>query len=86
MLVHLQLLCAQRGKELGFSWWVESSGKHIKHLTLQRISIQVLLHLPPLGRNLKGDFRDPNLGDESYGLGSCANQKRTHDFPLPRNT
>ena len=24
--VHLQLLCAQRGKQLGFSWHVESSG------------------------------------------------------------
>ena len=31
ILVHLQLLCAcaQRGKELEFSWWVKSSSKQL---------------------------------------------------------
>ena len=30
MLVHVQLLCTQRGKELGFSWRVENSSKQSK--------------------------------------------------------
>ena len=30
ILVHVQLLCALRGKELGFSWRVESSSKQSK--------------------------------------------------------
>ena len=38
ILVHLQLLCAQRGIELEF-------------MTSQRLSIQSVVHLPSFGRN-----------------------------------
>ena len=30
MLVHLQLLCVQPGRELGLSWRIESSSKQMK--------------------------------------------------------
>ena len=40
ILVHLQLLCAQSGKKLGFSWRVESSSKQLSLVTSQHPSIQ----------------------------------------------
>ena len=64
--VYLQLLCAKRGKDYGFSWcWrVESSRKQLKaHSWLHNAHrCKVLIYQPPFGRNLKRSLGIPNLG------------------------
>ena len=73
ILAHLLLLCAQRGKKLGFSWRVESSSNKSKaHSWLHNAyQFKVLLHLPPFGRNINAKWCpshyallqfDPSLG------------------------
>ena len=62
---------------------------HLQQLWLHNAhQFKVFLHLlPPFGRNLKGEFWDPQfwgLG-ECKGVGICTNRKPTHDFPITSN-
>ena len=61
--MHMQLMCAQCGKELGFSWQLENSNKQPKgHSRLQNAcQFKVLLHLQPFYRSLKCEFGVPPL-------------------------
>ena len=58
ILVHLQRLCAQRGKELEFCWQVESSSKQSKahSWVYNTYQFKVLLHRPLLGRYFSEKF------------------------------
>ena len=64
ILMHLQLPCAQRGKQLRFCWQVGSSSKKSKaHSRLTTpITTKLFLYLPPFGRNFKGGLVSPILG------------------------
>ena len=47
------------GKELGFSWRMESSSKTLLYNAYR---FKILLYLPPFGRNLKGVLAVYNMG------------------------
>ena len=79
-------------KKLGFSWRVESSSRQPKaHSWLHNdYQFKVLLHLPPLSRNLlKGEFlRSKILGARVRRLGPQqwkAHPPMSHDFLIPLN-
>ena len=68
ILVHLQVLCAPCGKELGFSWYAESSKQSKDHSRLhtQRLSIQSFA--PSATVWLQFQWRQFELPFEGLGL------------------
>ena len=80
ILVYLLLLCAQRGKVLGYSWWVESS-KQLKAYSWLHNAHQhkVFLRLPTFGHYLKGRvWGSPILGFRAVLWGRNLHQLKAH--------
>ena len=78
ILVHVQLLCAQVRKELGFSWREESSSKQSKANVAPTTTVWPLFQRESCMHHMA---RSGGLG-----VGSCANRRPTNDFTIPLNT